>query len=125
MLLHPPEVFGIVEPGIYRSNALAPVHFPFLQPLNLRTALLLSPEAPTRAVTSFLEDQLGVRFVHLGLQLTSANGTTVSGLGGDGGGGGVVGSMSAASAAAIHATATSLWRPISDELIKEGIFLYV
>ncbi|KXS09319.1 protein-tyrosine phosphatase [Gonapodya prolifera JEL478] len=65
MLFTPPESFGVVERGIYRSNTLHPLNFPFVKNLNLRTAVMLSPEVPMRSVTNFFEDS-GIRFVHLG-----------------------------------------------------------
>jgi len=64
MLLIPPEAFGIVEASLYRSNALHPVNFPFLKTLNLKTVIVLSPEIPTRAVTTFFEDS-GIKFVRI------------------------------------------------------------
>ncbi|CAG8802325.1 9457_t:CDS:2, partial [Dentiscutata erythropus] len=54
--LTPPEQFGNVEKGLYRSDMLCPPHFPFIKSLNLKTILLLSPEAPTRSVGNFLEE---------------------------------------------------------------------
>lgn len=61
----PPEAFGLVAPGIYRSNALHPSHFSFLQSLHLKAVLVLSPEAPSRTITQFLHDQQ-IDLVHLG-----------------------------------------------------------
>ncbi|CAG8809755.1 28933_t:CDS:2 [Gigaspora margarita] len=55
-VLTPPEQFGNVEKGLYRSDMLCPPHFPFIKSLNLKTILLLSPEAPTRSVSNFLEE---------------------------------------------------------------------
>lgn len=54
--LSPPEVFGLVESGIYRSNSLHPVNFPFIKLLRLKTVLQLSPEVPIRPVISFFEE---------------------------------------------------------------------
>ncbi|KAJ3342727.1 hypothetical protein HDU93_001299 [Gonapodya sp. JEL0774] len=65
MLLTPPDSFGVVERGVYRSNALHPLHFPFVKNLNLRTAVMLSPEVPMRSVTNFFDDS-GIKFLHLG-----------------------------------------------------------
>eukprot|EP01099_Mayorella_cantabrigiensis_P005585 TRINITY_DN4535_c0_g1_i1.p1 TRINITY_DN4535_c0_g1~~TRINITY_DN4535_c0_g1_i1.p1 ORF type:complete len:223 (-),score=46.23 TRINITY_DN4535_c0_g1_i1:136-804(-) len=63
----PSEGFGIVEEGVYRSNALMPMNFRFFQSLNLKTVLRLSPERPLKVVASFYEDQ-GINQIHLGLK---------------------------------------------------------
>jgi len=55
-MLTPPEQFGIIEKGVYRSDMLHPSHFSFIKALQLKTALVLSPEALTRPVTNFLEE---------------------------------------------------------------------
>ncbi|ORX75372.1 protein-tyrosine phosphatase [Anaeromyces robustus] len=86
-MLIPPELFGLVEKDIYRSNTLKPENFPFIKTLNLRTALLLSPEIPTRTVSFFFEES-GIKLVHLGIKTWKPD---------------------------------IEWRPVSDELIKEGI----
>ena len=44
----PPDVFGIVEKGIYRSNAFEAVNYSFIRSLSLKSVVILSPEAPTR-----------------------------------------------------------------------------
>jgi len=54
--LVPPDAYGIVEPGVYRSNVLQPSNFAFIATLQLRKVLILSPEMPTRAVAAFLEE---------------------------------------------------------------------
>jgi hypothetical protein len=41
--LCPPEVFGIVEKGIYRCNSLFPINFSFIKILELKTVIQLSP----------------------------------------------------------------------------------
>jgi protein tyrosine/serine phosphatase len=61
----PPEAFGIVAPGIYRSSALHPSHFSFLKSLKLKTVVVLSPEAPSRTITHFLNDNQ-IKLLHLG-----------------------------------------------------------
>lgn len=66
--LCPPESFGIVESGVYRSNLPVPLNFPFIKQLNLRTVLLLSQELPTRVVTQFF-DENDISVVHLGLKV--------------------------------------------------------
>ncbi|GJD09489.1 Probable tyrosine-protein phosphatase [Galdieria sulphuraria] len=63
--LCPPEMFGIVETGIYRSNLFFPISFPFIKLLNLKTVLLLSAEVPTKVVCNFLEEN-DITLVHLG-----------------------------------------------------------
>ena len=55
--VQPPERFGMVEEGVYRSNAITTTNFAFIQTLQLKTVLLLSPEMPLRAVTDFLKKQ--------------------------------------------------------------------
>lgn len=61
-LLTPPEQFGIVEPGIYRSDMLQPLHFPFIKSIHFKTVVMLSPEMPNR-VTSNLMDECGMKLV--------------------------------------------------------------
>ncbi|KAG2226015.1 hypothetical protein INT45_002481 [Circinella minor] len=90
-LLTPPEQFGIVEPGIYRSDMLQPLHFPFIKHINFKTVVMLSPEIPNR-VTSNLMEEGGMKLVHLGM-------------------------------ATWKPTQPSTWRPVSEELIKEGLEL--
>lgn len=63
--LCPPEMFGIVEPGVYRSNLFFPISFPFIKLLDLKTVLLLSAEVPTKVVCNFLEEN-NITLVHLG-----------------------------------------------------------
>ena len=66
-LLHPPEQFGVVEEGVYRSCALTPINFPFVQTLCLRTVVNLSPELPVRSVKQFLHES-EIEFIHVGLR---------------------------------------------------------
>ncbi|KAL1920668.1 uncharacterized protein VTP21DRAFT_1045 [Calcarisporiella thermophila] len=89
MLLTPPEQFGIVEKGIYRSDMLQQTHFAFIRSLHLKTVVALSPESPSRAIINFLQENK-IKLVHLGLRAWKPN------LG---------------------------WRPVSEELIKEGLEL--
>eukprot|EP00188_Purpureofilum_apyrenoidigerum_P001680 Plantae.Rhodophyta-Purpureofilum_apyrenoidigerum.ctg195.p1 GENE.Plantae.Rhodophyta-Purpureofilum_apyrenoidigerum.ctg195~~Plantae.Rhodophyta-Purpureofilum_apyrenoidigerum.ctg195.p1 ORF type:complete len:167 (-),score=18.12 Plantae.Rhodophyta-Purpureofilum_apyrenoidigerum.ctg195:403-903(-) len=63
--LCPPELFGIVAPGIFRSNVPLAVNFSYFRLLQLRSVLLLSAEFPTRLVTTFLEEN-GIELRHLG-----------------------------------------------------------
>ncbi|KAJ1490101.1 protein-tyrosine phosphatase, partial [Baffinella frigidus] len=65
--LKPPNLFGIVQPGIYRSNAPLDENLPFLERLNLRTVLFLSPEVLLRSVVDFFEEQ-NIKLHNLGLQ---------------------------------------------------------
>lgn len=55
-LLSPPEAFGMVENGIFRSNIPHPSNYSFLKLLNLKTVLLLSPEVPSRNLAMFFDD---------------------------------------------------------------------
>jgi len=64
--LCPPEVFGIVEKGIFRTNAFFPINFSFIKLLNVQTIVQLSPEVPIKALTTFMEDN-NIRHIHLGL----------------------------------------------------------
>ncbi|KAI8370476.1 protein-tyrosine phosphatase [Radiomyces spectabilis] len=90
-LLTPPEQFGIVEPGVYRSDMLQPIHFTFIKQFGFKTVVMLSPEMPSR-VTSYLIEEGGIKLVHLGM-------------------------------ATWKPIQPSTWRPISEELIKEGLEL--
>ncbi|KNC80048.1 hypothetical protein SARC_07577 [Sphaeroforma arctica JP610] len=61
----PPDAFGIVEAGVFRSNIPYHANFSFLRKLKLKTVVVLSPERPVRAVTEFL-DENGIDMIHLG-----------------------------------------------------------
>jgi len=74
---HPPERFAMVEEGVYRSNAITTQNFSFIQTLQLKTVLLLSPEMPLRAVTNFLKQEK-VQLVQLGLKIWSPESSPVS-----------------------------------------------
>ncbi|KAF9289508.1 hypothetical protein BGZ68_009198 [Mortierella alpina] len=90
-MLTPPEQFGIVEPGLYRSDTLHPSHFPFIRSLNIKTAILLTPELPSRAMSNFFEDNQ-IRLVDLALgswknnsgNSNNTSNTTTEGQGGQG-----------------------------------------
>jgi len=71
--LRPPEMFSIVEPGVYRSSAFSPVHFSFVRSLGLKTIVFLSPEVTIRTMQSFVKDN-GIRHVHLGLKFWKPSG---------------------------------------------------
>ncbi|KAL1934989.1 hypothetical protein VTP01DRAFT_4129 [Rhizomucor pusillus] len=90
-LLTPPEQFGIVEPGIYRSDMLQPLHFPFIRQFAFKTVLMLSPEMPQRVALNMMEEA-NMKLIHLGM-------------------------------ATWKPTQPSTWRPVSEELIKEGLEL--
>ncbi|KAJ5074511.1 protein oca4 [Anaeramoeba ignava] len=66
-LLTPPDKFGIVEPGIFRSNTIHDINFSFLQTLKLKTVIQLSPELPTKSLLVFYEEN-GINFIHLGFR---------------------------------------------------------
>ncbi|RUS21121.1 tyrosine phosphatase family-domain-containing protein [Endogone sp. FLAS-F59071] len=90
-LFTPPEQFGIVEKGVYRSDMLQASHLPFIKQLHLKTVLVLSPELPTRPGLNFFEEN-NIKLIHLGF-------------------------------ATWKPTQPPSWRPVSDELIKEGLEL--
>ncbi len=72
----PPMAFGIVEPGVYRSNVPTESNLDYLQGLGLRTALYLSPELPTRALRAFFAAN-SIEFHHLGLETWRPSDDTV------------------------------------------------
>lgn len=90
-LLNPPEQFGIVEPGIYRSDMLQQPHFTYLKQFGFKTLIMLSPELPNRVTSNFIEEG-DIKLVHVGM-------------------------------ATWKPTQPSTWRPVSEELIKEGLEL--
>ncbi|KAG0003713.1 hypothetical protein BGZ80_001475 [Entomortierella chlamydospora] len=134
-MLTPPEQFGIVEPGLYRSDTLHPSHFPFIRSLNLKTAILLTPELPSRAMSNFFEENQ-IRLIDLALgswknntnnpsSNTNANNTNTSdgqtgqGLTTEAGGSNSVALATPSVPAALFQT--SWWKPLSEELIKDGL----
>lgn len=52
-----PSLFAIIEPGLYRSNAITEHHFPFISKLHLKTVIYLSPDIPSRSLSNFYETQ--------------------------------------------------------------------
>ena len=66
-MLKPPHAFGIVQQGLYRSNAPVDENLPFLTGLNLKTVLYLSPEVLLRSVVEFFKEQ-NVDLHNLGVQ---------------------------------------------------------
>ena len=83
----PPLRFGIVEPGVYRSNALAPPNFAFIESLSLRTVVYLSPDLPSAAVQALYTRAgvdvhsvgLAVEYAHLAEDLFSNSLSTLAG----------------------------------------------
>ena len=106
----PPEQFGIVEPGIYRSNMFDSSNFGFLKTLQLKSVILLSFELPTREIMQFMEENK-IKLWHIGALV---HGKGFSGSGHHNG-------------RRYHGSGTdtarniSSWRPISDEIVKETI----
>ncbi|KAF9376634.1 hypothetical protein CPB97_010678 [Podila verticillata] len=139
-MLTPPEQFGIVEPGLYRSDTLHPSHFPFIRSLGIKTAILLTPELPSRAMSNFFEEN-NIRLIDLALgswknnssnnSNNNSNATDGQGQGSSSGGGGAGGSGEGVSGSntvsslipSIPAAPfqTSWWKPLSEELIKDGL----
>ena len=64
-MLVPPENFGIVETGIYRSTKLESENFPFLQTLDLKSIIILDTEKPPRSLSNFLENNPSLQFLIL------------------------------------------------------------
>ncbi|KAK9452156.1 tyrosine phosphatase family-domain-containing protein [Limtongia smithiae] len=65
-MLAPPELFGIVEEGIYRCTEIDPLNFPFLQTLSLNTILLISRQKPSPAVELFAtENEISIAHMQL------------------------------------------------------------
>jgi len=65
MPLCPPEKFGIVEAGLFRSDIPSSINFSFLKTLQLKTALYLSREPPPPEATIFFEEE-GIEMVNIG-----------------------------------------------------------
>lgn len=61
-VLTPPDVYGIVEPGVYRSNFWQPANFLFIKQLQLKSLVILSPEKPLRPIVDFCEEN-GINIV--------------------------------------------------------------
>jgi tyrosine-protein phosphatase OCA1 len=56
MHLFPPQNFVAVEEGIYRSGLPSELNYRFLESLQLRTVIVLSPESMDSLFASFLDD---------------------------------------------------------------------
>ncbi|KAF9172842.1 hypothetical protein BGX21_001196 [Mortierella sp. AD011] len=132
-MLTPPEQFGIVEPGLYRSDTLHPSHFPFIRSLNLKTAILLTPELPSRAMSNFFEENQ-IRLIDLALgswknntnnpsnnSTNPSDGQTGQGLTTEAGGSGSQSVALATPSVPAALFQTSWWKPLSEELIKDGL----
>eukprot|EP00051_Salpingoeca_urceolata_P006029 m.80146 g.80146 ORF g.80146 m.80146 type:complete len:160 (+) comp14653_c0_seq1:271-750(+) len=61
----PPLNFDLVEPDLYRSAQPNDLSFPFLETLQLKTILFLSPEEPSAQLKQFAEENT-INLVHLG-----------------------------------------------------------
>ncbi|KAI9092152.1 protein-tyrosine phosphatase [Phlyctochytrium arcticum] len=64
-ILTPPDAFGMVEKGIYRSSPLHPTNFTFIRTLGLRTVVILTHDIQSKAVSVFY-DECGTRVIQLG-----------------------------------------------------------
>eukprot|EP00036_Acanthoecidae_sp_10tr_P008039 CAMPEP_0182921400 /NCGR_PEP_ID=MMETSP0105_2-20130417/4123_1 /TAXON_ID=81532 ORGANISM="Acanthoeca-like sp., Strain 10tr" /NCGR_SAMPLE_ID=MMETSP0105_2 /ASSEMBLY_ACC=CAM_ASM_000205 /LENGTH=167 /DNA_ID=CAMNT_0025058919 /DNA_START=313 /DNA_END=813 /DNA_ORIENTATION=- len=60
----PPANFGHVEEGLYRSGQPNELNFPFLEKLQLKAVLYLSPEDPSTEFGNFIADH-ELHFYHL------------------------------------------------------------
>ena len=68
----PPLNFAPVEKQLYRCGQPAPINFPFLEELNLKTILWLAVEDPSDSFLSFADDH-EITFHHLGLVTEGSN----------------------------------------------------
>lgn len=66
-MLHPPQCFALVEPGVFRSAVFTPANHAFLKTLQLKSVIYLSLEAPTRTMRTFLEE-MKIELRHQGLK---------------------------------------------------------
>jgi tyrosine-protein phosphatase OCA1 len=64
-VLTPPNYFGIVEAGVYRSTMPSVPNFPFLKQLGLKHVIILSAATVARGVYAFFEE-IGVQVSHTG-----------------------------------------------------------
>ena len=63
-MLYSPQSFGCVEDGVYRSGFPTELNFSFLESLNLKTVVILSPENVEDQFISFLKD-CGIHVVYI------------------------------------------------------------
>ena len=61
-----PEAFGYVEDTIMRAATISPSSFPLFK--HIKTILLLSPEAPTKSLLNWIQEN-NIQLVHLGYQM--------------------------------------------------------
>ncbi|KCV69181.1 hypothetical protein H696_04593 [Fonticula alba] len=89
MSLLPPEHFALVEPGIFRCalSSLGASQLAFIQPLSLKTVVVLSPDTLPRALSEFFMENgvevhsIGLRCLRLGSYSSQTDDTSSSGLG--------------------------------------------
>ncbi|ANB13932.1 putative tyrosine protein phosphatase OCA1 [Sugiyamaella lignohabitans] len=70
--LVPPLNFALAERQLYRSGQPAPINFPFLRGLNLKTIVWLAVEDPSDAFLGFADNN-EIEFHHLGLVTEGGN----------------------------------------------------
>jgi hypothetical protein len=71
-----PDCYGLVEKGIFRSITLQPGNFSIFK--HIKNVVLLSPEAPSKALMVWMDDSK-IAFRHLGYQqISQPNNFTVS-----------------------------------------------
>ncbi|ORX37308.1 protein-tyrosine phosphatase [Kockovaella imperatae] len=67
-LIITPNLFGTVEPAVYRSASPTAAQVPFLASLSLKTIISLTAEHPIKPLLQFVKAS-NVNFVHLGVSL--------------------------------------------------------
>jgi tyrosine-protein phosphatase OCA1 len=70
--LVPPLNFALAERQLYRSGQPAPINFPFLEGLHLKTVVWLAVEDPSDEFLGFTDDH-DIDFHHLGLVTEGGN----------------------------------------------------
>lgn len=73
-VLVPPDAFGLIEPGIYRTNIFDRQNFGFIAQLNLKAVVFLSMELASRSLRTFLK-QNNIRLIRLGFTCWKADKT--------------------------------------------------
>ncbi|WWD18574.1 hypothetical protein CI109_103027 [Kwoniella shandongensis] len=73
-LIQVPNLFSIVEPGVFRCASPTPAQISYLATLNLKTIVSLTSEHPIKPLLQFTRST-GVDFIHLGLTLWRPPGT--------------------------------------------------
>lgn len=64
-VVSPPDMFGAVEQGLYRSSLPQTSNLSHLRVLRLRSVVVLSPQQPTRTVRNFFDEQ-SIELFHTG-----------------------------------------------------------